>query len=78
MPTPTSKSSSKSGDNPNISHQEFPNIPVTEALLINYGGLTEGCCRSSSVTQITKLSVCEVRAVSEGSGKALSSELNLK
>ena len=52
------------------------NIPDTEALLTKYGGLTEGCCRSSSATQITKLSDCEVRTVSEGSGKALSSEYN--
>ena len=66
MPGPTSKTSHKSSDNPNISPQILSNIPDTEALLTNYGGLTEGCCRSSSVTQITKLSDCEVKTVSEG------------
>ena len=76
VPGSTSKSSGKSGDNPNISPQKFPNIADAEALLTNYGGLAEVCCRSSSVTQITKLSDCEVKTVSEGSGKAFSSELN--
>ena len=75
VPGPTYKNSHKSGENTSISPQISLNIPDTE---VNYGGLAEGCCRSNSVTQIIKLSDCEVRTVSEGGGKALSSELNVK
>ena len=66
---PTSKTSHKSGENPNIS-QISPNVLDTGYV----GQIEVFCCESNSVTQITKLGDCEVRTVSEGSGQAFSSE----
>ena len=73
MPGPISKSSDKSGDNSNISpqiSQNILNIPDTRCV----GQIKVFCCRSSSDTQILKLSDCEVRTVSKGSGQAFSSK----
>ena len=60
---PTSKTSHKSGENPNISLQISPNILNT----VCGGQIEVFCCRSSSVTQIIKWGDFEVGTVSKGS-----------
>ena len=73
VPGTTPNSCDKSAENPNISPKIPPNIPDTETLV----KIDVFCRRSSSFTQITKMCDYEVRAVSEGGGKALSSEYYL-
>ena len=74
VPRVTSRNSDKSGENANISPETSRNIPETGCV----GQIEVFCCRSTrSDTQITKLGNCVVKTVSEGSGQALSSKVQL-